>query len=163
MISLYVATSENGVIGKKNALPWYLPADLERFKQITMGHPIIMGRKTHESIGRALPGRTNIVISRNKNYRAKDCIVVGSLDEALETAQKSEGNDEIFIIGGSSVFDEALALAGRIHLTRVKARVDGDIFFKFDPTGWHQTFSEKHQKDEKNQFDYEFVTLERLQ
>jgi len=161
MISLYVAVSKNGVIGKQNALPWYLPADLSRFKEITMGHPIVMGRKTHESIGRALPGRTNIVITHNQDYLADGCSVVNSLEAALQAAGKAKGSEEVFVIGGSAVFDEALPLAGKIQLTRVDAIIDGDIFFKFDESQWHQTFSQKHPKDDKNQYDYEFVVLER--
>src|SRR5476651_145819 len=103
MLSLYVAISKNGVIGKDSGLPWRLPSDLARFKEVTMGHPIVMGRKTYESIGRPLPGRSNIVITHNKNFKAEGCIVVNSLEEALDQAQKSEGGEEIFIIGGSTI------------------------------------------------------------
>jgi len=161
MITIYVAIAKNGVIGKNNALPWYLPADLTRFRQITAGHPIIMGRKTHESIGRALPGRTNIVITSNPVYKAEGCVVVNSLAEALHQAEAAEGAEEIFIIGGSRVFEEALPKADRIQITRVDADIDGDIFFKFDAKPWRQVFSEKHQKDDKNQYDFEFAILER--
>lgn len=123
-----------------------------------MGHPIIMGRKTHESIGRPLPGRTNVVVTRNNNYTAEGCIVVGSLDEAIS---KAGNGNEVFIIGGSTIYEQALPLADKIYLTRVKANVSGDIFFKLDESGWKQISSDKHQADDKNQYDYEFVVLER--
>lgn len=156
--SIYVAISQNGVIGKEGDLPWRLPSDLARFKRVTMGHPIIMGRKTHESIGWPLPGRMNIVITRNKKYKAEGCVIVNSLEEALE---KTGTNDEIFIIGGSTIYQQALALADKIYLTRVKANVDGDTFFRFDESKWQQTSSENHTANEKDQYDYEFLTLER--
>jgi dihydrofolate reductase len=154
--------AKNGVIGKEGGLPWYLPAELARFKEVTMGHPIIMGRKTQESIGRALPGRTNIVITRDKGYKAAEgCVVVNSLDEAIEQAKKSEGSGETFIIGGASVYQEAMSMLDRIYLTKVDADIKGDKFFKYDPSGWRQTSSEKHSADDKNQYDFEFTVLER--
>lgn len=163
MISAIVAVAKNGVIGKEGGLPWYLPAELARFKEVTMGHPIIMGRKTHESIGRALPGRTNIVITRDNSYKAAEgCIVVGSLDEAIEQAKKSEGSEEIFIIGGASIYEQAMSLLERIYLTKVDADIKGDKFFKYDSTQWKQASSEKHFADDKNQYDFEFTALVRL-
>ena len=159
MISAIVAVAKNGVIGKEGGLPWHLPAELARFKEITMGHPIIMGRKTHESIGRALPGRTNIVITHKKGYRAEGCRVVGSLDEAIELAKKSEGANEIFIIGGASIYEQAMPLLERMYLTKVDADIKGDKFFRYDPLEWKQISSEKHPADEKNLFGFEFTIL----
>ena len=157
MISIIVATANNGVIGKSGALPWYLPADLLHFKETTMGRPIIMGRTTHESIKKALPGRTNIVISRNKSYKAEGCEVVSSLTEAIENA----GDGEVFIIGGASVYEQALSLADRIYLTNVHADIDGDKFFKYDSSDWRQVSAKVHLTDDKNQYDYDFLVLER--
>ncbi|MEX2007050.1 MAG: dihydrofolate reductase [Candidatus Saccharimonadales bacterium] len=162
MISIIVATAENGVIGKSGGLPWYLPAELAYFKKTTMRHPIIMGRRTYESIGRALPGRTNIVITHDKTYEAEGCIVIDSLEKAIEKAKKSEGSDEIFIIGGESVYKEALPLAGRLYLTKVKATIDGDKFFKYNPANWKQVISEKHSSNEKNSYEYDFTVCQRI-
>ena len=157
-ISIIVAAADKGVIGKRGGLPWYLPAEMAYFKRNTMRHPIIMGRKTHESIGRALPGRNNIVISRNANYVAEGCIVVNSLDEALAAAGDA---DEVFIIGGESIYQQALPIADRIYLTKVRAAITGDKFFRYDPKDWQQVFSEKHTADAKNKYAYEFTVLTR--
>jgi dihydrofolate reductase len=173
MISAIVAVADNGVIGKQGGLPWHLPAEMARFKQITMGHPIIMGRKTHESIGRALPGRTNVVITRDKSYRAEGCEVVGSLNEAImkakqaervsaaQTSKKFRRPREIFIIGGEQIYREAMPVLERIYLTKVHAKIDGDKFFYYDPEEWKQVSSEKHPADSRNQYDFEFTVLER--
>ena len=161
MISAIVAVAKNGVIGKEGGLPWYLPAEQARFKEVTMGHPIIMGRKTHESIGRALPGRTNIVVTRNKDFKAEGCEVVGFLDEAIELGKKAEGGDEVFIIGGEQIYREAMPKLERIYLTKVDATIDGDKFFYYDPKEWKQVSSEKRSADDKNQYDYNFVVLEK--
>lgn len=126
-LSLIVAVSENGVIGRANRLPWRLPEDLQRFRRLTTGHPVIMGRKTFESIGKPLPGRTSIVVSRTERFPGT--ITARSLDEALEEAARAPGADATFVIGGGEVYREALPLAARIHLTRVHARVDGDATF----------------------------------
>jgi dihydrofolate reductase len=161
IISTIVAVAKNGVIGRENATPWYLPAELAHFKEITMGHPIIMGRKTHESIGRALPGRTNIIISRNPKYKAAEgSIVADSLEKALDIA-KSKDKEEVFVIGGQAIYDIALPKVKRIYLTRVNVKVKGDKFFKYDPKQWQQASSKKHKADEKNPYDYEFLVLER--
>jgi dihydrofolate reductase len=146
------------VIGKEGGLPWYLPADLAHFRTVTMGQPIIMGRKTHESIGKALPGRQNIVITRDKNYQAQGCEVVGSIDQAL---QKANGADEVFIIGGQSIYELAMPRIDRIYLTRVAADIPGDKYFHYDRVQWRETSSEKHPADTKNQYPYEFIVLER--
>lgn len=159
VISIIVATAKNGVIGKVGGLPWYLPAELAYFKRVTMGHPIIMGRKTHESIGRALPGRVNIVITRDKKYQAAEGVIVAnSLDEAMQIAGQAK---EAFIIGGAEIYNLSLPKADRVYLTKVSADVEGDKFFKFDESTWSQVFSEKHSKDDKNKYDYEFTTWER--
>ena len=159
IISLFVATAHGGVIGKAGGLPWHLPAELAYFKQKTMGHPIIMGRKTHESIGRSLPGRTNIVISRNRSYTpAPGAILVPSLDKAIQAAGQV---NEVFVIGGESIYAEALPIANKIYLTKVDAQIDGDRFFRFDVSDWHQTLSQKHPADDKNKYPYEFTVLER--
>lgn len=158
-VSIIVAAAKNGVIGKKGGLPWYLPAELAYFKQKTMGHPIIMGRKTHESIGRTLPGRQNIVVTRDKDYRAAEgAAVVHSLNEALVQAND---NGEVFIIGGEEIYQQALDKADKIYLTKVDADIDGDKFFKFNGQQWRQVFSEKHAKDDRNKYDYEFTVWER--
>jgi dihydrofolate reductase len=128
MLSLIVAMGENRVIGVENRLPWHIPEDLKRFKKITMGHPILMGRKTFDSIGKALPGRTNIVITRNREFRADGVVGCGSLEEALEWAMKAPGNDEIFVIGGAEIFRHCLDKADRIYLTVVKWPFDGDTY-----------------------------------
>jgi dihydrofolate reductase len=151
-ISAIVALSQNDVIGKAGGLPWRLPAEMARFKQITMGHSIIMGRKTHESIGRALPGRQNIVISRNPDYKASGCLVVGSIDAALEAADDSA---EVFIVGGSTIYEQAMPMLEKLYLTRVKAVVKGDKYFKFDEAGWKMIHTEAHVPDEKNKFGFE--------
>lgn len=162
MISAIVATAKNGVIGKKGGLPWYLPAELAHFKEVTMGHPVIMGRRTHESIGRALPGRYNLVITSNREYQAaKGVEVVGSLDEALKIAKTKDGGEETFIIGGEQVYKAAMPELNRIYLTKVNAKIKGDKFFKFNEAEWKQVSSQKNKADSKNQYDYEFVVLER--
>jgi len=161
VVSIIVATAEGGVIGKTGGLPWYLPADLVHFKQITMGHPIIMGRVTYESIGRPLPGRYNIVITSGKKYKAEGCEIVSSLKDAIAAAQKDPASDEVFIIGGASIYEQAMPLADRIYLTRVRAKIDGDKYFKYDPSEWKEISSEPHQADGKNQYDYDWLILER--
>lgn len=159
IVSLIVAAAGGGVIGKEGGMPWYLPAELAYFKKTTMGHPIIMGRKTHESIGKTLPGRTNIVITHNPNYQAAEAsVVTTSLKEALE---KLKTEKEVFVIGGESIYGEALPVADKLYLTKVKANIEGDKFFKYDPAQWQLTWSEKHSADNKNKYDYEFTILKR--
>lgn len=160
MICIIVATDKKGVIGKEGGIPWYLPAELGYFKRTTMGYPIIMGRKTHESIGRTLPGRENIVITSDPSYQAAEgSIVVSSLDEAIVQAGDTE---QVFIIGGESIYNQALPAAEKLYLTKVDADLPGDKFFHYDPDHWKLISSEKHLKDEKNPYDYEFLTLERV-
>src|SRR5262245_37247505 len=147
-VSFVVAVAENRVMGADNRLPWHLPADLKRFKALTLGKPIVMGRKTYDSIGRALPGRTNIVVSRQPGLALEGCIVVSSLAAALAAAGDAP---EIMVIGGGALFHEALPLAQRIYLTRVHAAVAGDILFpQLDPAEWREVFSEPHAADEQH-------------
>ena len=159
MISLILAASRNGVIGSHGRLPWHLPDDLRRFKALTIGKPVVMGRKTYESIGRPLPQRRNIVVTRRPDYRAPGCDVVSSPDAALQVAGAA---DEIMIIGGSEIYAAFLPLADRIYLTRVHADVDGDARFVMpDENDWQTKSSESRAADEAHAYDFEFVTLDR--
>ena len=158
-ISLIVALARNRVIGRDNQLPWRLSADLQHFKGLTMGKPIVMGRKTYESIGRPLPGRTNIVVTRDSSFSAAGCRVVHSIDEALVAAG---GADEVMIMGGENLYSQLLPRADRLYLTEVQAEVSGDAWFpEFDETQWQELERESHRADEKNEFDYDFVVLTR--
>jgi dihydrofolate reductase len=157
--SLVVAMARNRVIGRDNALPWRLPAELAHFKRVTMGHPIIMGRKTYESIGKPLPGRMNIVVSRNRDFVAPGCTVVESLDKAYEAAGNAE---EVSIIGGTSLFEAALPTADCLHLTEVEAEVEGDTWFPaFDRGEWTQHEVAHHPADEKHAYPFRILRLER--
>ena len=159
MISIIVAASANNVIGAKGDLPWHLSDDLKRFKAVTMGKPIVMGRKTWESIGRALPGRQNIVITRRYDFAADGCDVVHSVDEAMSAAGDV---DEIMVIGGSQVYEIFLPAAQRLYLTRVHADVEGDAFFPaVDEDEWQLVSEEIHSADERNEFDCSFRIYER--
>jgi dihydrofolate reductase len=162
MVSFVVAQANNRVIGKSNELPWYLPADLKHFKELTSGHMVVMGRKTYESIinrlGKPLPNRQNVVITANRDYSAPGCRLVGSVEEALKLGRK----DEVFVIGGASVYKEALPFAGRIYMTKVKANIEGDTFFpKLKTVDWTPVARELHAPDDKNEYSYEFITYER--
>lgn len=144
-ISLIVAASRNGVIGTGGKLPWHLPADLKRFKELTMGHPILMGRKTFQSIGKPLPGRTNIVITRQPGFQACGAVVAHSLEEALRLCEKEA---EAFVIGGAEIYKQALPLADRIYLTRINQDFDGDTFlFDIDPAVWKETSRQNFPAD----------------
>ncbi|MGB9430048.1 MAG: type 3 dihydrofolate reductase [Gammaproteobacteria bacterium] len=159
MLSLIVAIGEHNEIGKAGKMPWHLPADLKHFKTITLGKPIIMGRKTFEAIGKPLPERRNIVITREKAYRADGCEVAHSLPAALVLAA---GVPEIMVIGGGEIYREALPRAQRIYLTRVHAAFDADTFFPtLDPADWREATREDHGSDERNPFNYSFLMLER--
>lgn len=161
-ISAIVAMSENRVIGDDNQLPWHLPADLKHFKTITSGHPILMGRKTFESIGRPLPNRTNIIITRNPSFQAPGCIVIQSIDDAVKRAEEA-GSDEIFIIGGAEVYTQLLPNIERIYLTIVHDEFEGDTFFpELNPSEWVEVKSEVHDEDEDNDYSYSFVVMERV-
>jgi dihydrofolate reductase len=159
-LELVVAVAENDVIGRVNRLPWRLPADLRRFKALTLGKPILMGRKTHQSIGRPLPGRRNLIMTRSPGFAAEGCLVVDSVD----TARRVSGADRVLmVIGGAEIYRQCLALAVRIHLTLVHAVIaDGDTFFP-DWRGpeWHESTRETHAADADNEFAYSFITLDR--
>ena len=156
MITLIAAAAENNALGKDNDLLWHLPEDFKRFKQITSGHYIIMGRKTFESFPKPLPNRTHIIITRQEEYLVDGCLVVHSLEEALEISPQ---NEEVFIIGGAQIYKQALPFADKIDLTRVHIELDADAFFPdFNTSEWNLVFSEKHVKDEKHQFDFTFET-----
>jgi len=157
LISIVVAVSENGVIGKDNQLLWRLPDDLKRFKKLTLGHPIIMGRKTFDSIGKPLPGRTSIVITRNRNFSMEDVIVVHNIEEAIEEAAKLE-TEETFIIGGGELYSSTLAIADRLYVTEVNTIISGDTYFNItNPDQWIETERTVHQADEKHKFEFNFV------
>lgn len=159
MISLVVAASTNNVIGAKGELPWRLSGDLQRFKALTMGKPVVMGRLTYESIGRALPGRQNIVITRQPEFEAEGCDVVQSVDAAVKTAGDAE---EIMVIGGSHIYQAFLPIADRIYLTRVHAEVEGDTFLPdVLADEWHEVSRAEYNADESNEFDVTVTTLER--
>ena len=158
-ISIIVAMAKNRVIGVNNTLPWHLPADLKHFKELTMGHHIVMGRKTYESIGKPLPGRTSVVITRNVNNAVPGVIVVNSLEAAIAAC----GNDEeIFVIGGAELYRQAIALADRIYLTEIDADISGDAHFtELDHKLWKEAGRDSHAPDEKNRYPYHFVIYDR--
>lgn len=151
----------NRLIGRGNALPWRLPADLKHFKAVTLGKPVLMGRKTYESIGRPLPGRHNIVVSRNADFSAPGCTVVSSTDAALQAAGDAP---EIMIIGGAQLYVELLPRVQRVYLTRIDAAFDGDAWFPMlDSHAWREVERSDHGADEANPFGYSFLVLERCQ
>jgi dihydrofolate reductase len=162
---LVVAVAENGVIGRKQQLPWRIPGDLKHFKAVTMGKPMLMGRKTYESIGKPLPGRTSIVLTRDKNWRAEGVLVAHSLDELLKLANedaKKTGASEIAVIGGSALFEETLPMTAKIELTEVHAKPEGDVFFPdYDRSAFVETRREGPMQGEKDDHAYSVVTLER--
>lgn len=154
---IIAALDEERGIGKDNALPWRIPADLQRFKKLTMGHPIIMGRKTHQSIGRPLPGRTNIVITRDAGFKAEGCTVVNSFEAALKAAQSAK-TKQVFVIGGAEIYRLALPGADRLELTLVDGFYEADAFFPEYEDDFKLVAEEPHEDD---QHTYRFVTLER--
>lgn len=161
-VSLIVAVSQNNVIGKDNRLPWHLPEDLKYFKNTTWAMPIVMGRKTWESLGKPLPGRTNIVITRNNGFKADGAVVVNSLVEAEKIAREKD-TKELFIIGGAEIFNMALPLANRLYLTRIHHEFEGDVFFPpVDETKWKLVFRRDCQPDEKNKYAYSFERWEAI-
>lgn len=160
-LSIIVAASENHIIGRDNQLIWHLSADLKRFKTLTTGHTLIMGRKTFESIGKALPNRRNIVISGNPLFRAEGCTVAGSIEEALTAAGAEE---EVFIIGGASLYREFWDRADRLYLTLVHTVTEGDVCIPaVDARQWQEISREDFKADEKNEFDYSFINYRRIQ
>jgi len=161
IVSIIVAIAENWVIGMNNKLIWHLSEDLKNFKKITDGHFIIMGRKTYESIGKPLPGRTNIILTRNKKYNAEGCVVLNSVDSALAYCLK-KNQDEIFIIGGAQVYHEVFDKTDKIYLTKVHASPEGDAFFPvIDLSKWKEIAHSSIRKNEKNNFDFEIIELEK--
>ena len=158
-LSLVVAASSNNVIGRDGGLPWHLPDDLRQFKRLTTGKAVIMGRSTYESIGRPLPDRRNIVMTRNADYVADGCDVVSSVSEAMDAV---EGAEEVMIIGGGQVYRDFLPLADRIYLTRVQAEVEGDTYFpEIDEAAWRLVSSEHHAADEKHRYAFDVMVFER--
>ena len=164
-LALIVAAAENGVIGRNNALPWHLPGDMQYFRRVTMGKPVIMGRRTYDSIGKPLPGRTNIVITRSDSFAPAGVKVVHSLAEACQLADDIaviDGAKEAVVIGGAEIYREALPRAARLYLTRVHAEVSGDVYLPdIDFGGWREISRERVVAEDPNPFDYSFIVYER--
>ena len=164
-LSFIVAASDNNAIGINNELPWRLPEDLKFFKRTTIGKPVIMGRKTYESLGKPLPGRLNIMLSQNKGVQIPEGVVIAhTIQEAVSIASK-EATDEIFIIGGGKIFEQALPMADRLYMTRVHTIINNaDAFFPdIDHTHWKMVWDEKHNADDRHAFDYTFQKYERIE
>lgn len=160
MLAAIAAVSTNGVIGKNQQLPWHLKADLQHFKKLTLGHPVIMGRLTHEAIGRALPGRENIIITRDLNYSAQGCRIFNSLEKALAYVAQAP---LAFIIGGEKIYKAALPYLQRLYLTEIHTTIEGDAYFpEFSKENWRAVYREKHLRDEDNEYDYSFVEWQRI-
>lgn len=160
IVSIIAAMDRNHLIGNKNQLPWHLPADFAHFKSVTMGKPIIMGRKTYDSIGKPLPGRTNIVLSRNPDIQIEGVVCVNTFEDALTLVSDAE---EIMIIGGSTIYEMLLPQVDRMYITYVDAEFEGDAWFpQFDESQWLEKESVKRQADEKNSYNCRFVTLEKI-
>lgn len=157
MISIIVAADENNVIGKDNDLIWHLPNDLKFFKNLTSGHTIIMGRKTYESIGRPLPNRTTVIITRDRNYEAEGCVVVHSLTDALDKLKGADG----FVVGGEQIYRQALPITDKVYLTRVHHKFDGDRHFPELGNEWKEVASIPHSADEKHAYSFTFKTYEK--
>lgn len=156
MITLIAAVSENNALGKNNDLLWHLPKDFKRFKEITSGHYIVMGRKTFESFPKPLPNRTHVIISRQKKVVPEGCILVENLEKAFEICPK---NENIFVIGGGEIYKQTIAIADKLDITKVHSSFDAEVFFpEIDTNIWRLESEEFHQKDEKNQFDFTFQT-----
>jgi dihydrofolate reductase len=161
ILSLIAAHAKNRVIGKDNAMPWHLPADLAYFKKVTLGKPIIMGRKTYESIGRPLPGRMNIIISRDPSYQVQGCETVTSVEQALLLIQAV---DEVMVIGGGSIYEHCLPFADKLYITHIDAEIEGDTYFPFYDTDhdWQKIASELYPADDKNKFSLEFSVYQKV-
>jgi dihydrofolate reductase len=159
-LSIIVATDQHGLIGKDNDLPWRLSADLRYFREITMGKPIIMGRRTHESIGRPLPGRKNIILTTDEGYQAEGCTVCQTIDQAI---RECDGAEEAMVMGGASLYEQFLARADKLYLTLVDAELEGDTWFpEWDKSQWHQLSRQDHSADEKNDHPYSFIVYRRV-
>lgn len=160
IISLIWGMDNNRLIGKENGLPWRLPADMAWFKKSTMGKPILMGRKTYESIGRPLPGRTNLILTRQSGMKIEGCTVIHSIDEALAEVADAE---EIMVMGGAEIYALLLERADRLYITEIDGSFEGDAWFpEFDLSLWRESGREEHQPDEKNLYAYAFITMERI-
>ena len=158
-LSIIVAMDDNHLIGKDNGLPWHLPADLAFFKKVTTGHSIVMGRKTYDSIGRPLPNRRNLVITRSKGVTIEGCEVFNSIDQALQSTTNEE---EVLVIGGANLCQQVLGSVDRLYITHIEGEFDGDTYFpEFDEGDWQEVSCESHQPDEKNPHHYHFKILER--
>jgi len=160
-ISIIVAITENNIIGRDNGMPWHLPADLKYFRERTTGHHIVMGRKTFESIGggRPLPNRVSIIITKQKDYKADGCLIAHSLEEAIEIAKDE---NELFIIGGKQIYDQSLALANKMYITRIHTSIDGDTSFpQYDENQWEMTSYTERDADEKNVYPLSFLVFEK--
>ena len=159
IISIIVAIGNNRVIGTKNFLPWKLPADMKHFRELTIGKPIIMGQRTFESIGKPLAGRTNIILTKDINFRQQGCIIAHSIKEVMD---KVKGNEEVTIVGGASIYEQFLPLANRMYLTLIHHDFSGDAYFpEFDWDDWKETERIENQPDKENPYKYAFVTLEK--
>ncbi len=157
-LSLIAAVANNHVIGHENRMAWHMPADLKHFKQLTMNHTLIMGRKTYESIGKPLKGRKTVIVTKNKQYNAPGCLVAGSVEEVLRLVKEEQ---EVFVAGGAEIYRQTIDLpqTQRMYITRVYADVEGDAFFpRIDPVKWELVDKETHQTDEKNPYPYAFLT-----
>ena len=160
MISLIVAMDQNRVIGNNNKLPWHLPADLQYFKKVTMGHPIVMGRKTFESIGRVLPGRENVIVTRNQEFKAEGCVVLHDIAQIKMFADNHD--EEVFVIGGAEIFKEILPFTDRLYITEIHETFEGDTFFPvIDENEWDEISSNPGSIDEKNRFAHDFIILQK--
>lgn len=163
-LALIAAMTRDRVIGRRNALPWRLPADMRRFRELTTGHPVLMGRKTFESLGRPLPNRTNVVMTSDRAYAPAGCLIAHSLEQGLAIAAQHVDcvSPEIFVIGGENLYTQALARADRLYLTQIEAKIDGDAWFpEFEAGTWEVLARETRLADDKNPYDCVFLTLER--
>jgi dihydrofolate reductase len=161
-ISLVVAAATNNAIGKDGQMPWHLPNDMKHFKNVTWGMPVVMGRKTFDSLGKVLPGRKNIVITRQSDWKVDGTVVVKSIDDALFVAKQTDAK-EVMVIGGGEIYKTLFDKAKRIYLTRVEAEPEADTFFpSLNPEHWHLVSQRNHEADEKNAYNYSFQVWERL-
>jgi len=162
IISAIVAVGNNNVIGKDNNMPWHLPADLTYFKKTTLDHHILLGRKNFEAIGRPLPKRTNVIVTRDTDFACSNCVVVHSIEDALHYAWRNE-EEEAFIIGGGSIYEQSIEYWDKLYITFIDLEVEGDVFFPdIDWKQWKLISENKHQKDEKNKYNYTFRVYERI-
>lgn len=162
MISFMFAMDENRIIGKDNTLPWYLPADLQYFKKVTMGHPILMGRKTYESIGKPLPGRENIILTRNADYQQEGITVISDMKEAVAYADALD--EEVFVIGGAEIFQQLISDCKRLYITQIHHSFEGDTYFpELNMSKWQTVSKTTGIVDAKNKYPHEFIVLERIE